>query len=311
MAYKHIFGPVPSRRLGISLGIDLVPAKTCMYNCVYCECGKTTNLTCERREYVPTAEVIAELEEYLRPDPEIDYVTLSGSGEPTLHTGIGEIIAFLKERFPRYRVAVLTSGALLSEPTVRDDLMKADLVLPSLDAASETCFRRVNRPVLGIAIEDVVRGLIAFSREFHGDVWLEVFVVPGKNDAPEELERLKDAIGAIDPERVQLNTLDRPGAELWVRPATRASLEAIASFLGGDRVEVVAPSSACEPMPGLRDDVADLIMETILRRPCTARDLSRIAGLRRSEVGKYLTVLREQGRVEAVRGERGIFFRAV
>ncbi|MGB4279225.1 MAG: radical SAM protein, partial [Methanoculleus sp.] len=116
MAYRYLFGPVPSRRLGISLGIDLVPHKTCLFNCVYCECGRTTNLTCERREYVPTNEVIAELDEFLATAPDLDYVTFAGSGEPTLHSGIGEIISFIKDRYPCYRVAVLTNSALFTEP---------------------------------------------------------------------------------------------------------------------------------------------------------------------------------------------------
>ena len=219
MAYRYLFGPVPSRRLGRSLGIDLVPQKTCTFDCAYCECGRTTVLTLERREYVPTGRVIAELDDCLAKAPDIDYVTFAGSGEPTLHSGIGDIISFIKDRYPRYRVAVLTNGALFVDPDVRAALMRADLVVPSLDAVSEDIFRDINRPSPGITAGQVVAGLVAFSREFPGVIWLEVFIVPGKNDTDEELLRLRDAVAVIAPDRVQVNTLDQPGTDIRVRRA--------------------------------------------------------------------------------------------
>ncbi|NMA10994.1 MAG: radical SAM protein, partial [Methanomicrobiales archaeon] len=234
MAYRHLFGPVPSRRLGVSLGVDLVPQKTCAYNCVYCECGRTTDLTCERREYVPTGRVIAELDDFLAKGPDLDYVTFAGSGEPTLHSGIGEIIAFIKDRHPRYRVAVLTGSALLADPDVRAALMRADLVVPSLDAVSEEVFSRINRPSPGITAERVLAGLLDFAREYPGEVWLEVFIVPGINDTEEEIRLLKDAVAAINPHRVQVNTLDRPGTDIRVRPAAPGRLARIAAVLGGE-----------------------------------------------------------------------------
>lgn len=234
MAYRHLFGPVRSRRLGVSLGVDLVPQKTCAFDCVYCECGRTTCLTCERREYVPTDRVIAELDAYLATAPDLDYVTFAGSGEPTLHTGIGEIIAFIKDRYPRYRVAVLTGSALLPDPEVRAALMRADLVVPSLDAVSEAVFRSLNRPCPGLTAGQVVEGLLAFAREFPGEIRLEVFIVPGENDTEDEVRRLRDAVAAIDPDRVQVNTLDRPGTDIRVRPASPPALERIAAVLGGE-----------------------------------------------------------------------------
>ncbi|MDK2863513.1 MAG: hypothetical protein PWQ46_1223, partial [Methanomicrobiaceae archaeon] len=194
MAYRYLFGPVPSRRLGISLGIDLVPHKTCSFNCIYCECGQTTDLTCERREYVPTNRVIAELDDFLATAPDLDYVTFAGSGEPTLHSGIGEIISFIKDRYPRYRVAVLTNSALFTDPDVRAALMRADLVVPSLDAVSEEVFVKINRPSPGITAGQVLEGLLDFAREYTGEVWLEIFIVPGVNDTDKELRLLKDAV---------------------------------------------------------------------------------------------------------------------
>jgi len=309
MAYRYLFGPVPSRRLGRSLGIDLVPQKTCTFDCAYCECGRTTVLTLERREYVPTGRVIAELDDCLAKAPDIDYVTFAGSGEPTLHSGIGDIISFIKDRYPRYRVAVLTNGALFVDPDVRAALMRADLVVPSLDAVSEDIFRDINRPSPGITAGQVVAGLVAFSREFPGVIWLEVFIVPGKNDTDEELLRLRDAVAAIAPDRVQVNTLDRPGTDIRVRRASPRTLERARTIIGGN-AEVIGAAS-CEPAtaPEMRD-VADMLLATLRRRPCTVADLSRISGLRPAEVTKHLRILEEKGAVEPVREQRGVFYRA-
>ena len=247
MAYRYLFGPVPSRRLGISLGIDLVPHKTCVFDCVYCECGRTTDLACKRREYVPTDRVIEELDDFLAKGPDLDYVTFAGSGEPTLHTGLGEIISFIKERYPRYRVAVLTNSALLTDPEVRVALMRADLVVPSLDAVSEEIFLKINRPSPGITAGRVLEGLLDFVREYPGEVWLEVFIVPGINDTEEEIRLLKDAVVAISPDRIQVNTLDRPGTDIRVRPASRGALERIASVLGGETIGAAYTDRALPP----------------------------------------------------------------
>ena len=310
MAYRYLFGPVCSRRLGTSLGVDLVPLKTCTFNCVYCECGQTTSLTRERREYVPTDRVIAEVDGYLARAPDLDYVTFAGSGEPTLHSGIGEIISFIKDRYPRYRVAVLTNSALLTDPDVRAALMQADLVVPSLDAVSEEVFQEINRPCPGLTAGQVLAGLETFAREFTGEIWLEVFIVPGLNDTEEEILCLRDAIAAIDPDCVQVNTLDRPGTEVWVRPAPPLALERIASMLGGN-AEVIGAACMGRALPPKAGEVIDLLLATIRRRPCTIGDLAGILGLRPAEVSKCLRVLEAEGRVELVRETRGVFYRAI
>ena len=308
MAYRYLFGPVPSRRLGISLGIDLVPHKTCLFNCVYCECGRTTNLTCERREYVPTNEVIAELDEFLATAPDLDYVTFAGSGEPTLHSGIGEIISFIKDRYPCYRVAVLTNSALFTEPGVRAALMRADLVVPSLDAVSEEVFVKINRPSPGITAGQVLEGLLDFAREYTGEVWLEIFIVPGVNDTEKELRLLKDAVIAIEPDRVQVNTLDRPGAEDWVRPASPEAIERIAAMLGGN-AGAIGVAYAGRTLPPVTREIRETILATIRRRPCTPRDLATLLGIRPTEVAKHLRVLEAEGLIEAVEEKRGVFYR--
>jgi len=306
MAYAHLFGPVPSRRLGVSLGIDLVPYKTCSLDCVYCECGRTTELTVERKEYVSTAGIIAELEDYLESGPELDYITFSGSGEPTLHNGAGLIMEFLKKRYPRYRVAVLTNGTLLHDGRLRKELMAADLVMPSLDAVSEDAFRKVNRPHGDILPAAMVEGLCSFRDEFRGALWLEIFIIPGLNDGGPELQLMKTAVARIRPDRVQINTLDRPGTESWVMPAEKEELERIASLLGG---EVIASFRSGKRVRCFSRDIETHMVSTLRRRPCTARDLSAMLGLHLNEVNKYLHILQESGKVTCEEQPRGVFFR--
>ena len=181
--YKHIFGPVPSRRLGMSLGIDLVPHKVCSLNCIYCECGRTTDLTLERKEYIPFDEVITELKDYMNNNSVPDYITFSGSGEPTLNSRIGDIIEYIKGNYSDIKVAVLTNGTLFPDKKVRDELLKADLVLPSFDAASELAFKKINRPNSSINLDEYLNSLVEFKKEFKGTIWLEILIIPGYNDS--------------------------------------------------------------------------------------------------------------------------------
>ncbi len=307
---KYLFGPVNSRRLGISLGIDLVPFKTCSMNCVYCECGKTTRLTSEIAEYVPTAGVIGELKSFLSPGPRLDALTFSGSGEPTLHSGIGEIIAFLKRDFPAYRVVVLTNGSLMWMEKARRSVLQADIIIPSLDAVSEDVCRRINRPVSGVSAEKMVGGLEHLRSEFTGKIFLEIFILPGINDSAGELERIRQAAGRIRPDRIQLNTLDRPGTEEWVRPAPREDLERVARYLAEYPVDITGnPDAVRETGPGRGGgDIAASILATIERRPSTAEDLSVTLGIRRDELLKILAEMQEQGIVEIRTLERGEFY---
>ncbi len=311
MKYKHLFGPVPSRRLGISLGIDPIPFKTCTFNCVYCECGATTNLTIERKEYIPIKDIIDELKDYLGKTPKLDYITFSGSGEPTLNIGIGKIIEFLKSNYPYYKTAVLTNGSLLFEKSVRNEIIGADLVMPSLDAVSAQAFRRVNRPPKSLEIKKIISGLIEFRKEFSGQIWLEVFIVPGLNDTENELKLLKDAIKKIKPNRVQLNSLDRPGTSSWVQPVSKEDMERIASLFQDLPVEIIANFKPREQIASFDFDIEERIIATIKRRPCTAEDLSETLGIHINEVNKYLQALLERGRIESQNLERGVFFKTI
>ena len=306
--YKYLFGPVPSRRLGMSLGVDLVPKKVCSLDCVYCEVGKTTKLTLERKEYIKVNEVKEDLSNYFKNNPDPDYITFSGSGEPTLNVFIDEILQFIKENKPNVPVAVLTNGTLLHDSNVRETLLKADLVLPSLDAATDKVFNKINRPAKGLDIDTCIQALIDFRKEFKGTMWLEVFILPGYNDSKNELAELKKAILKIQPDSVQLNTLDRPGTVSHLRGATREELQRVVDDWALDNVEIIAAAPERKQMQTYRSDIETAIVETIVRRPCTLDDLAKILGKHVNEVNKYLDVLEADGKVETVEQERGVFY---
>ncbi len=308
--YHHIFGPVPSRRLGISLGVDLVPRKVCSLDCVYCEVGHTTRLTLDRGEYAPLDRIKEELDHYFSHNPDPDYITFSGSGEPTLNTCIGEVLTFIKQKRPRIPVAVLTNGTLLHDPDVRDALMGADVVLPSLDAATEPVFQKINRPHAGLTLETHLAGLMAFRKAFKGRFRLEVFILPGYNDHEDELKALKKVIGELKPECIQLNTLDRPGTVTDLKSASFKNLERIAHYLDSGAAEIIAAAPKRSQLAAYRQDMETAIMETIARRPCTLDDLSAILGLHVSEINKYLDVMTADNKITAVPQDRGIFYQS-
>lgn len=306
--YKYIFGPVPSRRLGISLGIDLLQEKICTLNCVYCECGSTKVLTTDRHEFVPTHEVIEEISDFLSQYEYPDYITFSGSGEPTLHSGIGEIISFLKKEYPDVPVAVLTNGTLLYDSQVRKELMGTDLVIPSIDSALESSYLKINRPKKGLSLEDYIRGLVDFSSEFDGQIWLEVFILPDYNDSDEDLDALEEVIRRINPDRVQLNTMDRPGAITGLRKATHQDLRRIMERWNIENVEIISKFVKRDELRSYNKNKEEAILETVSRRPCTLDDLVHVTGLHKNEVNKYLDVLEESGSIMPVMLDRGIFY---
>jgi wyosine [tRNA(Phe)-imidazoG37] synthetase (radical SAM superfamily) len=306
--YNHLFGPVPSRRLGISLGVDLVPLKTCTLNCIYCECGRTTDLTVERKKYVPLRAVKEELTDYFANNPIPDYITFSGSGEPTLNSSIADVLHFIRNHIHDIPVAVLTNGTLFSIKQIREDIKDAAVVIPSLDAATDKVFRKINRPYPGLKIDTIIEGIVKFSKEYNGQIWLEIFIVPGMNDTKYELTALKRAIEKIGPDRVQLNTLDRPGPVSTIRAATRQELEHIIHFWQLENVSIIADVSERKDLLAYRTDTESAILGTIARRPCTLKDLSEILGLQINEVNKYLDVLEADGEIKVVKQRRGFFY---
>lgn len=306
--YKYLFGPVPSRRLGMSLGVDLVPHKVCSLNCVYCECGRTTKLTTDRNEYIPYNEVVKEIADYLQHNPNPDFITFSGSGEPTLNSRIGDVLHFIKSN-SNVPVAVLTNGTLFYDKAVREELLEADVVLPSLDAAEELAFRKINRPWRKLNIPEYIQGLVDFRMEYSGQIWLEVLIIPGFNDTKENLQALKEAFLKIRPDEIQLNTLDRPGAVENIRAASRKELQEIVDFWNLPQVKIIAAAPDRKKIVSYRNDTESAILETIKRRPCTLEDLHKILGLHINEINKYLDVLEDEKKIASVREKRGVFYK--
>ncbi|KPK24239.1 MAG: hypothetical protein AMJ61_14030 [Desulfobacterales bacterium SG8_35_2] len=309
---KHLFGPVNSRRLGLSQGIDLLPPKTCNFNCIYCEINKAPQLSCERGEHVPTETILAEIDALLEDEGrvrDLDVFTITASGEPTLHTGIGKIIRHIKEKTDK-PVAILTNGSQLHLKEVRQDLLAADIVIPSLDAARPESFRRVNRPAKCSAdLETIIQGIADFSREFAGEVWLEILLVENINDSPQDIAALKNAIGRIKPSRVQLNTVARPPYEAFAKPLTFKRMEEVKREIekGYDRpVDILAGSKNNElndSGKGRKDSVestsptkiTEEIMEMLLRRPCTATDIAATMNLDMEHASEILKSMERRG----------------
>lgn len=292
---KYVFGPVSSRRLGRSLGIDLLPFKTCSLDCIYCECGWTTTRTLERRDWVDTEAVLAELDAVLGAAPDLDYVTFSGSGEPTLHSGIGRVIAHLKTHYPQYRVAVLTNATLLGDAGVQEELLAADLVVPSLDAATRKAFARVCRPVRGVHVEALIEGIAAFRRRYAGLMLLEMFIAPGINDSEAELAAFKAAAQYIAPDAIQLNFLDRPGPEegLVALPAVE-EVEAIRAFLQPLQVQIVRRRGEDEIAPWDSTAIFREILAVLDRGVSRLPALAVATGIREGDLAKTLSRMAAQ-----------------
>ena len=205
---KCVFGPIPSRRLGRSLGIDLLPYKTCSMDCVYCECGATTNLTAERKEYFPTQQVIEELDRTLAREEKIDYITFSGVGEPTLHSGIGTIIRHIKTNHPALKCCLITNATLLNDPDLLREIAPVDLLVPSMDGSNDEELFQINRQLKSITLRRIVDGIIRFREISKAAVWLEIFIVPGINDSPEWRNGFRFLRGN-PADKVQLNSYEQ------------------------------------------------------------------------------------------------------
>jgi wyosine [tRNA(Phe)-imidazoG37] synthetase (radical SAM superfamily) len=302
-----VYGPVPSRRLGFSLGVDLFPGKTCSFDCVYCQLGKSGRKTSTRREYVPTARVLEDIKSALAKGQRIDHITLSGSGEPTLHSGIGAVIKAIK-KVTKVPVAVLTNASLLGLKEVRDALKSADVVVPSLDAALPAAWKKVNRPLPSLSLDAIVTGLATFTRSFKGRVWLEVMLVKGINDKPEHILALKKAIARVKPDKVQLNTVTRPPAERSAAPLTSAELESIRRRLGGN-TEVVAGFLEKTQTPGNRR-LKEVLFGLIRRRPVTLEDMASALGESRDAVRANLDLLIQERRIVGTTHKGQVFYEA-
>ncbi|MBN2135203.1 MAG: radical SAM protein [Acidobacteria bacterium] len=303
--YKYLYGPVPSRRIGLSLGVDILKPKTCTFNCIYCQLKKTDTLTTERQSFFPPDEIIDEIRERITVDKvKTDYITFSGSGEPTLSQDIGVIIDGIKE-FTDIPVAVITNGSLLWKEEVRQDILHADLVIPSLDAALEESFHKINRPHPALKLDKIKQGILDFRKEYQGQIWLEILFVAGINDSGRDLDALLAFIEQLGPDKVQLNTVERPPLEKNSLALSSRTLHEIVNKFSG-RVEIAGES-------GRKIDIGDnenltpeeAIMEMLRRRPCTAIDINSTTGFGRDIIVKALDTLHEKGSIikEAMYGK--------
>jgi wyosine [tRNA(Phe)-imidazoG37] synthetase (radical SAM superfamily) len=300
----YIFGPVPSRRLGLSLGVDLIPFKTCTYDCLYCEVGRTSNKTSLIKSYVPVATMLRELAEKLR-QVQPDVITLAGSGEPTLYSEIDQVIAFIKNT-TQIRVALLTNGSLLWKEEIRNKVLKTDLMMPTLSSAFEKTFKRIHRPDRGLHLADIIEGYIALRKIYKGELVLELFLLKGINDTEEEIQALKGVIDRINPDKVQLNTVVRPPAESQALALDQERLEEVKTFLG-DKAEIIA-----DVHPHQRrnqyDSLQEVLLETVRRRPMRAADLANVLNLPLSEVESLLKELLLKGKIQRKEHGRQVYY---
>ncbi len=297
---KYVYGPVPSRRLGQSLGIDTIPLKTCNWNCVYCQLGRTEPLVNQRDDYFPPDEILTEIREVLdsHKPGEIDWVTFVGSGEPTLHASIGWLIRKVKEQSD-LPVAVITNGSLLYLPEVRLELLAADAVLPSLDAGTAVLYRKINRPHPEVTYKRLIEGLIAFRSEFAGKLWVEVMLVKGLNDTEDALRDIAAALSLIEPDEVHINLPTRPPVEIWVQPPDEGGLLRARAILG-DIARVVHPAEGSFDLSEY-DNLVDAVIGIITRHPMRQEELERtLEKWAPGQVEVVLAELETSGRAQVV-----------
>ena len=288
----HIYGPVPSRRLGRSLGVDIVPYKVCTLDCVYCQLGRTTERTTARRAFGDVGQILAELDARLADGVDADYITIGGSGEPTLNSQLGAVVSGVR-RITDVPTAILTNGTLLYDPAVRTDCALADVVLPSLDAADDATFNSVNRPSGDISIENVVSGLCAFRDMFRGRIWLEVLFVEGINTSDEQVEKLHRAIERINPDKVHVNTVVRPPADRGVKAVDPSKLAQIAALLWPG-AEVIAEHEDRRRISTVSHERAD-VLSMLKRRPCSIEQICTALKLDRDDAQRLLGRLLDKG----------------
>lgn len=294
--YKYIYGTVPSRRMGLSIGISPIPQKYCNYSCVYCQLGRTKNLTNKREEFFKLSDILAEFKEYLREDIHFDVVTIVGEGEPTLYSKIGELIKGLKV-YTSKPIAVITNGALLSIREVREQLKNADIVLPSLDAYDEETFKKINRPYGKIKFEEVYKGLVEFSKDYNGKLWIETMIIKGINDEKDSFLKLKKLLDNVDYDRIYINSPVRPPAEEWVKQPSDEAIESAVKILGGISIDKLVSEGFYSEI----EDDYEAILSIIKRHPMNQFEVRSFLKSRKCEnIESILNRLNTDVNVEAV-----------
>ncbi len=306
---KTIFGPVPSRRLGFSLGVDIIPYKTCSFDCIYCELGKTDCKTVEPVAVIEPEAVLKELEQTLSAAPlTLDYITVSGSGEPTLHPQLGWILREIR-KMARVPIALLTNGSLLFKEEVLERVLNADVVVPSLDAPDQRVFQIVNRPHPSLTFDQLIEGLVKLGESKGPRVWLEVLLIRGINDSPEQIKSFEEYIKLINPEKIQLNTVVRPPVEEYAAPLTDDQLKDIQEAWG-PRAEIIARPSQ-DKVQAKSDLKESRICDLVARRPCTAEDIARFLGLSLDETAPLLNRLIQAKKITCELFNRQCFYRGL
>jgi wyosine [tRNA(Phe)-imidazoG37] synthetase (radical SAM superfamily) len=306
--YKYLFGPVPSRRLGRSLGIDIAPMKTCTQNCIYCQLGKDAPQTLQRKDYVSIEAVLSELDQKINKGLEADFITISGSGEPTLHLQLGELIDSIR-KLTDIPIAVITNSTLLSDRGVRRDCCKADVILPSLDAGDSETFKKMNHPHPDLDFEQFTKGLVRFRSEYTGQLWLEVFFCEGINTDEASIRNIAQQIRRISPDKVQINTSVRPIVHAEAARVSEQHLNEIATKLGKS-VEVITDFSKHTAATGRPADL-QVILETLRRRPCTLNDLCAGLGLSKEQLEPALIKLDALSKITGETINQKIYYKAI
>lgn len=304
---KNIYGPVPSRRLGYSLGIDLVPFKTCSYNCIYCQLGRTTCQTTERKKYLPTKKLLKDLKKFLKQSIYIDFITLSGAGEPTLNAEIGMLIKAIK-KITNIPVAVITNSSLMYKKAVQQALLNADAILPTFTTANPATFKMIHRPIPPITSNKIVEGLVNFRKIYKGQIWLELMLIKGFNDTKQELNLLKKIINKIKPDRVQLNTVVRPPNENCAKPLSKNQLNKIKKMFGKN-CEVAVGFKKSPNLQNFKNRDKN-ILAYLKRRPGTLNDLQKSLGMNVNELIKNLDRLLITKKIKKRRYGGKIFYEA-
>jgi len=302
--YKYLFGPVPSRRLGRSLGVDLTPFKTCTLDCVFCQLGRTTNKTLDRHEYAPVWHVESEINAWIKEGGKADYITLSGSGEPTLHTRFGDVLRFVRDH-TAIPTALLSNGTLFWQPGVRKMAEQAHVVKLSLSAWDQFSFEHITRPHPDLKLRQILDGFRAFRNDFHGKLWIEVFLIWGMNSIRSDVEKVAALVETIAPDEIHLNTAVRPPAEEFALAMPRKEMEALAGlFRPTARVIAEFPADKSADVAANEETVLAMLK----RRPCTAQQVAKVFGMHLNEVSKYIGKLSRTGKIRSqVSGEERYF----
>lgn len=293
---KYVFGPIPSRRLGISLGVSPIPKKTCNYSCIYCQLGRTDKLCNCRNEFYNLNDILDEIKIYLKQKIKFDVITLVGEGEPTLYSRLGELICNIKQLTSK-PVVVITNSALLYDKEVRSELCNADIVLPSLDAYDEDTFRKINRAYGKIHFEDVYNGLVEFSNEYKGSLWLEIMLINGINDDEDSILKFKSIISNIKYDKLYLNTPVRPPAEKWVKIVNHDTMESAAKILHGISIDSLISGRFFSE---IKDDY-EAILSIIKRHPMNKSEIKTFLDTREChDISKIFKKLENNDNIQLI-----------